>query len=563
MKLTVKQKLIGSFLIVSFIFGIASFLTFTNMKETDESYDYLIGTVSELKSISKSIQTETALQIGYYRAYMLYESEEYLTKFEESHSSLNNLVKEGKKLSTLQETNDRLDSIAHHNKKLYETAIPIMDSLIIDRQSTLDRGLQEITPLITNLNSEVDSMYVWLQETIITSKQNEIQQNARKSENQILIFGIVATIIAIIFGVLLSNTISKPLRRVMDQMKLIASGDLSNKPLQVKTKDEIGQLVIATNEMADSMRELLTNIKFVSETVSGQSEELTQAANEVMTGSNLIATTMQEIAAASETQANSSSELSSLMGEFSNSVQEANENGKNIRLSSNDVLNMTSEGSNLMQASTIQMKKIDEIVKETVQKVNQLDTQSKEISKLVVVIKEIADQTNLLALNAQIEAARAGEHGRGFAVVADEVRKLAEQVAVSVTDITGIVTNIQGGFSNVNESLHTGYDEVAKGTDQIQTTEKMFEDINNSVTEMVCTIVLITESLSDISTRSQDMNKSIQDIAATAEESAAGTEQTSASVQQTSSSMEEVTKSSNDLSKLAEDLNGLIRQFKL
>ncbi|MED4330242.1 methyl-accepting chemotaxis protein, partial [Schinkia azotoformans] len=189
--------------------------------------------------------------------------------------------------------------------------------------------------------------------------------------------------------------------------------------------------------------------------------------------------------------------------------------------------------------------------------------QSQEISKLVFVIKEISDQTNLLALNAAIEAARAGEHGKGFSVVANEVRKLAEQVAVSVSDITSIVTNIQRETNLVTESLLEGYEEVKQGSNQIIFTKEKFYSISNSLKEMGNSITSISLNLEEIAVNSKRINSSTEEVAAIAEESAAGIEQTSASTQQISSSMEEVASSSEQLSKLAGELNGLVLQFKI
>src|SRR5699024_5395915 len=117
---------------------------------------------------------------------------------------------------------------------------------------------------------------------------------------------------------------------VMGRMKNIANGDLSHPPLQVTSKDEIGQLVTATNHMNDQMRDLLNQINTVSETVSSQSEELTQSAGEVKEGAEQIASTMQELASGSETQATSASDLSSTMQLFANEIDEAHGNSGRI-----------------------------------------------------------------------------------------------------------------------------------------------------------------------------------------------------------------------------------------
>ncbi|GGM38024.1 putative sensory transducer protein YvaQ [Paraliobacillus quinghaiensis] len=399
------------------------------------------------------------------------------------------------------------------------------------------------------------------------AKIQERRDSIVSTGETLMYVGIAVSVLVVLLGIVAasvtSRTIAKPINTVMERMKLIANGDLRQEPLETKLKDETGQLMRATNEMNDNMRNLLQQVSTVSETVSSQSEELTQSANEVKEGSTQIAKTMQEMAHGSESQANNASDLSSLMNTFVAKVQEANANGEDIHQSSTDVLNMTSEGSQLMDASVNQMSIIDQIVKDAVEKVNGLDKQSQEISKLVSVIQDIAEQTNLLALNAAIEAARAGEHGKGFSVVADEVRKLAEQVGESVKDITGIVNTIQNESTTVTKSLQGGYEEVEKGTNQIKTTGETFTNIDHALKKMVANIEVVTNNLTTMSSSSQEMNASIEEIASVSEESAAGVEQTSASAQQASSSVEEVADSSTELAKLAEELNGLIRQFKL
>src|SRR5690606_39045166 len=149
---------------------------------------------------------------------------------------------------------------------------------------------------------------------------------------------------------------------VTNVMKQLAVGDLRQEELEVKSNDEIGQLMASTNQMKQRWQEVIKEMQQVSETVTNRSKVFIQSANEVNAGSEQIATTMQELAAGSETLANNASDLSERMNAFTTKVQEANGNGYEIEEKSSAVLNMTKDGSELMQQSIQQMEKIDSIV---------------------------------------------------------------------------------------------------------------------------------------------------------------------------------------------------------
>ncbi|UOQ85150.1 methyl-accepting chemotaxis protein [Gracilibacillus salinarum] len=392
-------------------------------------------------------------------------------------------------------------------------------------------------------------------------------QHVNEDKEEVLYTLIISFAVAFIVGfvlfIIMNRHISRNIQQVISISNQIAAGDLRAATVAYDGKDEIGQLAQSVNRLGDNLRQIVSKVATVSDTVSQQSEVLSHSAGEVRTGTEQIASTMQELASGSETQANHAGSVAAKMNDFSLKVQEANENGRHIESSSTGVLTMTKDGQQMMESSVQQMGRVHSIVQASVEKVRGLDVQTKEISQLVAVIKDIAEQTNLLALNAAIESARAGEHGKGFAVVADEVRKLAEQVAHSVTDITTIVNTIQAESSNVTNSLEEGYSEVTAGSEQIKQTGSTFEQINAAVSEMVDTIRTVTTNLSDMTSSSEQINIAVEEIASISEESAAGVEQTSASAQQASSAMEEVSVNSKDLSLLAEELNEAVKQFKL
>lgn len=558
-KLTsIKQKMIVGFSIVIVLVVTLGIYNFNITKSNTQDAENITNKELPLLIADEGLVSTMANSLAAARGYVLYggDFKEIFNEYTEegkSHEKIVRDIKATKEFEQLiEDTESWQEAIANDVFAAYDNG----------NQEAAQQNLATLTVDAREIMSGYESL-AENRQNIIMEIEEEIVVGGKTTLIVVTVTTVLVIILSIIVAITTANMISRPLKNVMNRMKLVAGGDLSFEPLELTSQDEVGQLITATNEMTNNTRNLLNQINIVSESVSSHSEELTQTTNEVNAGAQQIVTTMEELASGSETQANNASDLSSIMGSYTVKVQEAHENGENIKQASNEILGMANEGSQLMAASNQQMMKVNEIVQDAVAKVQGLDAQSQEISKLVSVIQDISAQTNLLALNAAIEAARAGEHGRGFAVVADEVRKLAEQVSVSVTDITGIVDSIQNESSIVATSLQDGYAEVEQGTRQIKTTGETFAGINTAISDMANSIQTVSANLADIVDNSEKMNASIEDIAAVSEESAAGVEQTSAASEQTGSSMEEVAGSSEQLAKLAEELNELVQRFKL
>lgn len=423
-------------------------------------------------------------------------------------------------------------------------------------------GKLQTDNLIAETVSKLDSL-----SAILKKEQKTAVHSAQAGLITTLIVLGVSILISAALGILsiliIGRIISSKLGQLVHLSNEIAAGNLNVELVEYDGRDEIAELSKATNSMKERLQAMIQEISAVSSYVTEKSGELNIAANEVKSASQQGASAMQELTSGTEEQANSASSLAEMMDGYLLKVEQATESGALIKEASNEVLSMTKSGNTLMRESQEQMAVINDIMKTSVTRVNGLDEQTKQISKLVQVIHDIASQTNLLALNAAIEAARAGEHGRGFAVVADEVRKLAEQVSLSVADITTIVKGIQTESNNVVSALQTGYSQVEKGTGQIQLTGETFQKIYIAVDLMSKNVNEISINLEQVSENSTIMNQSIENIASVSEESVAGIEQTSATMTQTNHSMEEISDSAQSLSELADQLNAMISKFKL
>jgi methyl-accepting chemotaxis protein len=379
----------------------------------------------------------------------------------------------------------------------------------------------------------------------------------------ILTVTVISILAAGLFILLYVLKTIKPLRILSKRAEQIAHGDLTAESIQIKNRDEIGELAQSFNMMLINLREMITQVRFTSEKVAASSEELSATSEQSSKVSEQINQSIQQVSAGSEQQARNTHISSELIQEMTAGVKQVTENAQKAGQASDETTTKATDGSKTVDASIKEIEYINSNVQDAAGKIQHLGERSKEIGQIVGVITQIADQTNLLALNAAIEAARAGDHGRGFAVVADEVRKLAEQSKQSSEKIKELVTAILNETAETVIWMDGTVEQSAKGISAIKSVEKTFGDIQHSVKD-------VTEQIQEVSAASQQMMASIEEIGSSfiritniTDDTVYQTQQVSASVQEQSASAEEINVSAASLAELAEELQSLVHKFKI
>jgi len=297
---------------------------------------------------------------------------------------------------------------------------------------------------------------------------------------------IVGLILAVIFGVaiafFITRAITRPILRGVQFAETVANGDLTE-TLDIKQKDEIGQLAEALNNMVDKLKDVVANVQAASDNVASGSQELSASSEEMSQGAT-------EQAAAAE-------EASSSMEQMAANIRQ--------------------NADNAMQTEKIAIKSAED-AKAGGESVAKTLSAMREIAGKISIIEEIARQTNLLALNAAIEAARAGEHGKGFAVVAAEVRKLAERsqhAAAEISDLSG---------SSVEVAEQAG-EMLTKMVPDIQRTAELVQEISAASKEQDTGAEQVNRAIMQLDQVIQQNASASEEMASTSEELSSQAEQ--------------------------------------
>ncbi|MBC3208189.1 cache domain-containing protein [Pseudomonas sp. SWRI111] len=373
-------------------------------------------------------------------------------------------------------------------------------------------------------------------EAQVAQVEAQVQERVRGVVLSIAGVAVLVLLLIAAAGLLLANTILRPLTLMKANLDDIAAGegDLTRR-LNITSQDELGELAGSFNRFVDKIHGLVRQITEMTTQLTGL---VTQVSDQA-----------QRSDQAMERQRHETDQVATAINEMSAAAQEVAKSAQNAAVAAQQT---DAEGQSAKRVVAGSIKQIHALVDDIRSSGVSLDSLQQDVSSIVGVlgvIRSIAEQTNLLALNAAIEAARAGEAGRGFAVVADEVRALASRTQISTQEIQGMIDRLQAGTQQAVEAMRRS-SEAGDGTSQ------QANQAGASLDAMAALIATI--------------NSMNAQIASAAEEQTAVAEEINRSVHQIAVAVDSVAdetqlgaQTSRSLAELGQRLGKLVGQFRI
>lgn len=416
---------------------------------------------------------------------------------------------------------------------------------------------------------------------------NRQKEEGRGMIRTISLFTIMVLVFTCLVLFLITRNIVGALRSSIDKIKELAAGDLTQR-LTVSTRDEIGELCRAMNEMIDSLHEkaelaeviaggnLSREVPVLSErdilgvALRKMARNLIDVIGKIQSNAEAVASSAETLSGIAGTLAAGSDDMIRQAANVAGATEEISVNTKHV----SDTADRMSGDSRSVAVDSVEMataiERIGAIAAEglkttdtamgqaelAVKLMKHLNDSAQEIGAVTQSIGEITEQTKLLALNATIEAARAGEAGKGFNVVAGEVKELARQSADAAGNIAKRISEVQ------QKSL--------EAMNIIVEVSGIMREVNDSSSRIASAVKDQVHVAADISGKISHSNEGISTIARAISELVNGSNEVSSNIQgvaqrsdESNKSIQQLSGSAGELARLAGQLQSLSNDFKL
>ncbi|MFO8155340.1 MAG: methyl-accepting chemotaxis protein [Thiohalospira sp.] len=390
------------------------------------------------------------------------------------------------------------EAMEAQHRRLHESASRIVD---MQREDGFDAAAtvyrEETQSHLNDLRGSLAEL-----QTILVQEKDAAVENARAeaTSGRVFVTGgiIAATLLAIVLTFSITRAISTPIQALRAKLEHLGQGHLDTDPVVVKTRDEVADAAHAVNEMEQSFRQLVGEVRSSVTELVESTERLAVLSHETLESVEAQRGETDQVATATTEMASTAEEIARNASEASDAGRNVTENARQSSGRANDTLSA--------------IAKLNDSIDDSAERIRVVETESQAIGTVLETIQEIAEQTNLLALNAAIEAARAGESGRGFAVVADEVRNLATRTQDSTVEIQNKIEQLRSGVDAAVKSMESATEEATHGKELTDETTSALTDIAERIDEIEAMFTQIATATEEQTSVAEEMSQNVTHI---------------------------------------------------
>lgn len=377
-----------------------------------------------------------------------------------------------------------------------------------------------------------------------------------------LIIIVVSTLFGMLFALLTSPSIIRPLNHLADVAQKIGGGDLRVKPDSARLPKEFSGLAGGFQHMLDNLKRLVGHIRGSADNLNSWSQDLMASTENAGRAANEVAAMLSELAASTDTISKSTTdiarefeEVDRLAGTFADQALAMNDGMSENR-------KRADRGLVAVREAVEQVLSFAHLLKDAASQVNSFRMWSSQIGETAGYIAGLAEQTNILAMNAQIEAARAGAAGTGFKVVAIKISEMAENTTKFAERIAQVNKDLQQHLEQVSTAVNTTDRRMAESTSLMEEAGRLFTQIADNIRQMASIVASISTTAQNLKTRTDQGRRETGNIADIMEVTAGNIEQISAGSEEQAALSAEVEQAAKRLSELARQLAAEVAQFK-